>query len=102
MNALDVMLPVQSRVQEEALFLAGERVKPGVYRNIVTRSEIVIAEEDYLPATCDGQVACYAIALHLLPTDSPMPASDEPGNLERTSNDRRAESASNTRSIENS
>jgi hypothetical protein len=45
---------------DEAIFLAGERVSPGSYRLVGgTRRQIELEEDDVLPATCDGRVACY-------------------------------------------
>jgi hypothetical protein len=43
----------------EELFLAGERVSPGLYRQIDREREIHLPSEDHLPASLDGQVACY-------------------------------------------
>ena len=43
----------------EQLFLAGERVKPGIYRQIGGGREVRLEQEDYLPASLDGRVACY-------------------------------------------
>ncbi|HLK59217.1 MAG TPA: hypothetical protein VKU00_21835 [Chthonomonadaceae bacterium] len=43
----------------EELFLAGERVRPGTYRQIGGNREILIENEDVLPASLDGRVACY-------------------------------------------
>jgi hypothetical protein len=43
----------------EELFLAGERVPPGIYRQIDRGREIHLTSEDHLPASLDGQVACY-------------------------------------------
>jgi hypothetical protein len=42
-----------------ALFLAGERVSAGEYREIETGRVICLDQEDYLPASLDGHVACY-------------------------------------------
>ncbi len=45
---------------DEALFLAGERVSPGNYRLVGgTGRQIILEEDDVLPATLDGRVACY-------------------------------------------
>ena len=44
---------------EDELFLAGERVPPGRYRRLDSSVEIVLENEDYLPASLDGHVACY-------------------------------------------
>jgi len=41
------------------LFLAGERVPPGLYRQIGSGRQIHVTSEDYLPASLDGRVACY-------------------------------------------
>jgi hypothetical protein len=43
----------------EELFLAGERVLPGIYRQVGGGREIRLDEEDFLPASLDGRVACY-------------------------------------------
>ncbi len=43
----------------QELYLAGERVKPGTYRQIGADREICIDREDFLPASLDGRVACY-------------------------------------------
>lgn len=41
------------------LFLAGERVPAGTYRQIGGNREVLLATEDWLPASLDGRVACY-------------------------------------------
>jgi hypothetical protein len=41
------------------LYLAGERVMPGTYRQIGSSREIHLDTEDFLPASLDGHVACY-------------------------------------------
>lgn len=43
----------------DTLFLAGERVTPGVYRQVGGTRELRLEQEDYLPASLDGHVACY-------------------------------------------
>lgn len=43
----------------EELLLAGERVPPGVYRQVGTNRVVVYDHEDVLPASLDGRVACY-------------------------------------------
>jgi hypothetical protein len=43
----------------EELFLAGERVLPGIYRQIGGGREVRLEKEDTLPASLDGHVACY-------------------------------------------
>jgi hypothetical protein len=39
--------------------VAGERVPPGVYRQIGSDRQVVLETEDYLPASLDGRIACY-------------------------------------------
>lgn len=46
---------------DEEIFLAGERVKPGVYRQVGGGREVRIETEDFLPASLDGRVACYML-----------------------------------------
>ena len=43
----------------EELFLAGEKVRPGTYRQVGGNREILLENEDILPASLDGRVACY-------------------------------------------
>lgn len=43
----------------DELYLAGERVPSGVYKQIGTSREVNLAQEDFLPASLDGRVACY-------------------------------------------
>lgn len=43
----------------EDLFLAGEKVLPGVYRQVGGAREVRLEHEDFLPASLDGRVACY-------------------------------------------
>ena len=44
----------------EELFLAGERVPPGNYRQIDSKRDIQIPSKDYLPASLDGRIALCA------------------------------------------
>ena len=41
------------------LFLAGEKVEAGTYRQIGGGREIRLDKDDFLPASLDGRVACY-------------------------------------------
>ncbi len=41
------------------LYLAGERVTTGLYKQIGGDREIHVEREDFLPASLDGRVACY-------------------------------------------
>ena len=43
----------------EELFLAGEHVLPGTYRQMGSGRTIAVANDDILPASLDGRVACY-------------------------------------------
>ncbi|MBC7527528.1 MAG: hypothetical protein H7308_08245 [Chthonomonadaceae bacterium] len=49
----------ESEFPGEELFLAGERVKAGTYRQIGGSREVRLEREDVLPASLDGRVACY-------------------------------------------
>ena len=42
------------------LYLAGERVPPGVYKEVRSGRRVHLDRDDVLPATLDGRVACYA------------------------------------------
>ncbi len=42
------------------LYLAGERVPPGIYKEIESGRRIRHDGEDFLPASLDWRVACYA------------------------------------------
>jgi hypothetical protein len=44
----------------DELYLAGERVKPGVYQQVGTKRTVILECEDLLPASLDGRIACYA------------------------------------------
>lgn len=41
------------------LYLAGERVPAGAYRQVETHRVVRLDHEDHLPASLDGRVACY-------------------------------------------
>ena len=41
------------------IYLAGERVAPGNYKQIDGHRRICLDHEDVLPASLDGRVACY-------------------------------------------
>ena len=49
----------RERELEEELFLAGERVRPGTYRQIGGIRQVKLEQDDFLPASLDGRVACY-------------------------------------------
>ena len=49
----------EHEVYGEELFLAGEKVLPGLYRQVGSGREVRLEQEDFLPASLDGQVACY-------------------------------------------
>ena len=44
---------------EGEIYLAGERVAPGIYRQIGSTREVCLDREEALPASLDGRVACY-------------------------------------------
>jgi hypothetical protein len=43
----------------DRIYLAGERVPSGRYREIDTKREILLETNGYLPASLDGRVAAY-------------------------------------------
>lgn len=43
----------------DEIYVAGQRVAPGVYRLVGGQKEVRLESEDILPATCDGHVAAY-------------------------------------------
>jgi len=50
---------VERDMSADELYLAGEKVLPGVYRQVGGGREIHLEQEDFLPASLDGRVACY-------------------------------------------
>lgn len=46
------------------VYLAGERVPAGIYRQIGSPREICLEHTDVLPASLDGRVACYERLLY--------------------------------------
>ena len=51
----------KDRALDDELFLAGERVRPGTYRQVGGMREVLLEQEDFLPASLDGRVACYML-----------------------------------------
>ena len=49
----------KEREMDEELFLAGEKVRPGTYRQVGGMRQVLLEHEDFLPASLDGRVACY-------------------------------------------
>jgi hypothetical protein len=47
---------------EREIYLAGERVPPGIYQEVGGQREVHLNCEDYLPASLDGRVACFVRA----------------------------------------
>ena len=43
----------------EEIFLAGERVESGAYKQVGTGRILRLSEAGHLPASLDGRVACY-------------------------------------------
>ena len=44
----------------DKLYLAGEQVPAGRYRDVDTRREVRLEQEGRLPASLDGRIAAYA------------------------------------------
>lgn len=57
------MNPLSDYFTDE-LYLAGQAVPSGLYREIHTGREIHLKEEDFLPASLDGRVAAYICVRH--------------------------------------
>lgn len=53
------MLYQKERELDDELFLAGEKVRPGTYRQVGGVRQVLVEQEDFLPASLDGRVACY-------------------------------------------
>ncbi len=53
------------------VFHPGMIVPPGVYRLMGTQREIKLEKEDYLPASLNGEVACYVRVNHLWGKETP-------------------------------
>ena len=51
----------KERDLDNDLFLAGERVRPGTYRQVGGGRQVLVEQEDFLPASLDGRVACYML-----------------------------------------
>ena len=43
----------------DEIFLAGELVPAGHYKQTGAKREIQLLHDDFLPPSCDGRVACY-------------------------------------------
>jgi hypothetical protein len=54
------MLVHQNRDVDDEFFLAGEKVRPGKYCQVGGGRQVILEKEDFLPASLDGTVACYA------------------------------------------
>jgi len=53
------MWQLKDRELDDELFLAGEKVRPGTYRQVGGVRQVLLEQEDFLPASLDGRVACY-------------------------------------------
>ncbi len=49
----------------DRLYLAGEIAPAGIYRQMGTNRQITLDRDNYLPASMDGQVACYSKVVDL-------------------------------------
>jgi hypothetical protein len=56
--------PPENDAFVEELYLAGERVPSGTYKQLGSSRVIRVEEEDALPASLDGRVACYVRVQH--------------------------------------
>ena len=46
----------------DEIYLAGERVRPGIYFQVDSDRRVRLDSEDTLPASLDGKVACSGLA----------------------------------------
>ncbi len=51
--------PYDEKLARGELYLAGQRVPAGVYKQIESNRIVILDMEDFLPASLDGRVACY-------------------------------------------
>jgi len=58
-------MPPSNDQYAEEIYLAGEHVAAGTYRQVPDGREILLDKQDFLPATHDGRVACYVLVRHL-------------------------------------
>ena len=49
----------KSDEMDEPFYLAGETAPPGLYVEISSGRQVTLETEDFLPASLNGQVACY-------------------------------------------
>lgn len=54
------MSPLANLLSCDELYLAGQHVAAGQYRNVETGREVCLEQQDFLPASLDGRVAVYA------------------------------------------
>jgi hypothetical protein len=50
---------IEYQTSSDEIYVAGQRVLPGRYRQIDCEREILLEDEDVLPASFDGRVAVY-------------------------------------------
>jgi len=50
---------LETQLENEEVYLAGQSAPAGRYKQIDTRREIWLEEAGVLPASLDGRVACY-------------------------------------------
>jgi hypothetical protein len=49
----------ESLLLDDTVYVAGQRVSPGMYVEVESRKLVHLVREDRLPASCDGRVAAY-------------------------------------------
>ena len=53
------MSPLANLLSCDELYIAGQHVTAGRYRNVETGREVCLEHQDFLPASLDGRVAVY-------------------------------------------
>lgn len=60
------MIPLDNKDEHgDNLYLAGEKVPPGCYKQVESGRIVTLEEEDFLPASLDGRIACYLAIWHV-------------------------------------
>jgi hypothetical protein len=55
---------MNDELQDEEVLLAGHGTRAGVYRELGTGRLVILEQDDVLPATLDGRIACYVPISH--------------------------------------
>lgn len=59
-----MMAPLKCDECAERLYFAGERVPPGLYKQVESSHQVSLETEEFLPADMDGHVTVYVRVQH--------------------------------------